>query len=684
MVILSKRLFFCFALHTFGAIQLTRSIPNPDGHIAKQFLGMFQGSRPTKTNEITTMDALTDSTEQGMLVQGMRLEETDVNKAEIQSMKTDRQHIKLRLGLLDPGGTPELIELKAQLENLHAALGTPTFEKVLQLNGRGSLMPSLQPASKTTAARASSDGGVAGSREAHPPSRFDFLNPSVQWRRLKIHLQKLGAFLKRIMSSKTARKSDTAESRQPLLGDHTLKPKSEYISNRKSLPKTKPIEPGQNGAMTGNSETLADAKGIQFERPEGELHGDVLDLVREHMLNEDIKIWHELKKTLVSFPSTPDLAGHDDGKIFRSGFLECLYLIEGFIRKYELLPLRLMGDTDLLERTTLLKMLEYHTELLLKRFNIRFFDIAESMIPQLEFLTTGRAVKHFHSSIEGKVLMFDFKKWPYQNGTQPATIRLISSLFSRYVIPPTPVMTNSNAALSDADQRHAVYLVLSVIMRHAPWHSRRVEENLQPSDRFGAIRTVFTHNDFLQKIQLLSTASGHTPHQDYLEQAHYLPVVHLVNDAIDFFQVPSLLGERDVDRLEFLVVFYMLDFLDQFYRPLVVAVLRNRSRPELLHKQLEFMRGELKFYRNRFEDPKYPDEKQDMAFLEMFKTSYHEDTRLHGWITTVTHKLMEKDLQHHEEKKVHDLTLWMGKECWNCRFPFRRCYEGCPYNGLPF
>ncbi|KAH9473664.1 hypothetical protein Pst134EA_000743 [Puccinia striiformis f. sp. tritici] len=454
---------------------------------------MFQGSRPTKTNEITTMDALTDSTEQGMRVQGMTLEEVDVNKAEIQSMKNDRQHIKLRLGLLDPGGTPESIELKAQLEHLHAALGTPTFEKVLQLNGRGSLMPSLQPASKTTAARASSNGGVAGSREAHPPSRFDFLNPSVQWRRLKIHLQKLGAFLKRIMSSKTARKSDTAESRQPLLGDHTLKPKSEYISNRKSLPKTKPIEPGQNGAMTGNSETLADAKGIQFERPEGELHGDVLDLVREHMLNEDIKIWHELKKTLVSFPSTPDLAGHDDGKIFRSGFLECLYLIEGFIRKYELLPLRLMGDTDLLERTTLLKMLEYHTELLLKRFNIRFFDIAESMIPQLEFLTTGRAVKHFHSSIE---------------------------------------------ALSDADQRHAVYLVLSVIMRHAPWHSRRVEENLQPSDRFGAIRTVFTHNDFLQKIQLLSTASGHTPHQDYLEQAHYLPVVHLVNDAIDFFKFP--------------------------------------------------------------------------------------------------------------------------------------------------
>ncbi|KAI9607117.1 hypothetical protein H4Q26_005631 [Puccinia striiformis f. sp. tritici PST-130] len=67
-------------------------------------------------------------------------------------------------------------------------------------------------------------------------------------------------------------------------------------------------------------------------------------------------------------------------------------------------------------------MVKFHIELLFLKHKNKFFVAPDSVIPQLEFLTTGSAVKHLHRSIK---------------------------------------------ALTDEDQQHVVYLSLRTVVSHA-------------------------------------------------------------------------------------------------------------------------------------------------------------------------------------------------------------------------
>ncbi|KAI7963631.1 hypothetical protein MJO29_004058 [Puccinia striiformis f. sp. tritici] len=595
MLIPLKRLFCCLALHAWCAGQLARSSPNFDGHVAQEFAGMLQSDHSPETEVVH-------------MVRGMSLEEWDANKAEIESIKNDRQNIALRLELLNPGGEPELIAIKSQLEQLHDALRTPILEKLFRLNGLGSSMTSLQPGSKIAPEprpsairrqlrrlyhallspvskrerRLDSQGPLKSNNERSKPSstteepsklainsresaatststsgnervprtpgqkesppRSGILNPLLK--RLKLYIKKLAAYLKRLSTSMASHKSDTAESKEYLLGGRSPKSSVDSILNSDGLAKVKPVE-ASTGTKYSQSENHERERGTtSTELQETELHGDVLDLVREYMIRKDIKIWHALKEALVALPSQ---------------------------------------SLDRLD----------------------------------EF-----------------------------------------------------------SALCAADQRNAVYLVLINIMRRAPW-PRNQEQDLLPSDRFREIRTIFIQQSFIDQANSLSAALSSTQSQGHLGQAEYLTLVLLVNDVIDFFQDLSLLGRTQEDRLEFLVVYYISDFLDEFYRPIVAAILRSKERPELFDKQLKFMRGNLKFYRNRFEDPNYPDKKQDMTFFETYLRSSREDRRLRAWIDRVTDKLFRQNLPHLHPMSSPIFNLWMGRECWYCRSPltkFHNCW----------
>ncbi|KAI9609405.1 hypothetical protein H4Q26_007359 [Puccinia striiformis f. sp. tritici PST-130] len=71
-------------------------------------------------------------------------------------------------------------------------------------------------------------------------------------------------------------------------------------------------------------------------------------------------------------------------------------------------------------------------------------------------------------------------------------------------------------ALSAANQRYAVYLVLRVIIRHAPWRLYWFWETVRSSDRFKEICKLFNQDDFFQKVNSLSDALSKTPHQNHL------------------------------------------------------------------------------------------------------------------------------------------------------------------------
>ncbi|KAI7954606.1 hypothetical protein MJO28_005006 [Puccinia striiformis f. sp. tritici] len=612
MVNLSKRLFCCLALHALGGGQLAGSLPNADGPLAKEFYGMLQGTHRPETNAVVGMDASVESTEHGNLNPGMPLAELNANKATIESIKTDRQEIRRLLTSLYAGNTPKFLELKSQLERLHKDLGAPIMERVLGLNGIGSWMNPLQAASKN-----------------EPDQR----SLEVQNKSGRLYHFLLGLVPKR------ERRPNTRGSAEPTASGHSLsKSNVASDSSSESLPQILSTQPTRPGTVTSTSETLTGAKQVPIRnhadgrstRANVVLHGDALDVLRGHVFKEEIENWHALKKALVELPTQPNFGYSDfiEGT-FRLQFLKCLYLIEQLIHKYDLLPKHLIGDVDLFEPTTLLKMIEYHTELLFKRNYNGFFGVPDSIIPQLEFLKTARAVQHFHSPL---------------------------------------------TALSAANQRYAVYLVLRVIIRHAPWRLYWFWETVRSSDRFKEICKLFNQDDFFQKVNSLSDALSKTPHQNHLSHDKSLPVVLLVNDALDFFQRPSLLKGTDFDRLEFLVTYYILDFLDQFYRPILTEILRSRSHSELFDKQLHFMRGNLKFYQNRVEDPKYPDERQDMTFLETYKDSFHEDSRLHGWIEEVANNLMQQNLSEPGKKPF---TLWMDRHCYHCLFPLGKCYRYC-------
>jgi hypothetical protein len=168
---------------------------------------------------------------------------------------------------------------------------------------------------------------------------------------------------------------------------------------------TEPASPSHIVLTEASPKSLISAPASEEIRQESEgisskAYSDAMRIVKKHMISKDKETWNALQEALIRFQDQKHVA-ETDAK-FLLGFLKTLYLLGEWIHEYQLMPSKFIEEVEIFQPKTLLKMVEYYIDLMFSKWHETFFDIPGSLTPQLEYLTTGRAVKHFNRSIKGK------------------------------------------------------------------------------------------------------------------------------------------------------------------------------------------------------------------------------------------------------------------------------------------
>ncbi|KAI9607278.1 hypothetical protein H4Q26_005795 [Puccinia striiformis f. sp. tritici PST-130] len=123
-----------------------------------------------------------------------------------------------------------------------------------------------------------------------------------------------------------------------------------------------------------------------------------------------------------------------------------------------------------------------------------------------------------------------------------------------------------------------------------------------------------------------------------LNKSENLPIVQLLDKLITYFRNQTW---RTYQRkFEFQMIYYILEFLEDNYKPVMEAILRQKGGLTLYQKQLKFLRSYLKFYRNRLQYPSHIYEKPDMTFLELTRS---DDVALTNWIKLYVPLVMDSE-----------------------------------------
>ncbi|KAA1069198.1 hypothetical protein PGT21_015951 [Puccinia graminis f. sp. tritici] len=409
------------------------------------------------------------------------------------------------------------------------------------------------------------------------------------------------------------------------------------ISGARDLPETEPIPPDQEstskkslmslkefligrGIPLGELEIHSDRKGI--------LDGDEFEYMKNLIVEEKVKAWESLETRLIELQSLELLPDPTESLIefqllgllpsptesgFQLEFLKILFLTGDYIYEYGLLPSKFIEGIKIFKPDLLLNMLKFHIDLMFLRWGVSFFGKSETVIPQLEFLTNGLRVKQFHRSIK---------------------------------------------ALTPEYQKRAVYVVLGTIMSHTERYF-----NEDPTHRFSEIREAFCRPQFLEEMQRLSSDLKDGSDTDHLAERKNLATVLLIKNVIGFFQSPPWIPVPSHMRIEFLLGYYVLDFLQKNYRP-VMKTIRSRigENDFLLKNQLKFIRSYLKFFQGRAQDPmNFVFEEQDHTFSQMARSTAPGDVDLRDWILTSPLAIFGHTSLRLGAHSPPDFNLWMDK-----------------------
>ncbi|KAA1068715.1 hypothetical protein PGTUg99_036539 [Puccinia graminis f. sp. tritici] len=409
------------------------------------------------------------------------------------------------------------------------------------------------------------------------------------------------------------------------------------ISGARDLPETETFLPGQEstskkslmslkefligrGIPLGELEIHSDRKGI--------LDGDEFEYMKNLIVEEKVKAWESLETKLIELQSLELLPDPTESLIelqslellpsptesgFQLEFLKILFLTGDYIYEYGLLPSKFIEGIKIFKPDLLLNMLKFHIDLMFLRWGVSFFGKSETVIPQLEFLTNGLRVKQFHRSIK---------------------------------------------ALTPEYQKRAVYVVLGTIMSHTERYF-----NEDPTHRFSEIREAFCRPQFLEEMQRLSSDLKDGSDTDHLAERKNLETVLLIKNVIGFFQSPPWIPVPSHMRIEFLLGYYVLDFLQKNYRP-VMKTIRSRigENDFLLKHQLKFIRSYLKFFQGRAQDPmNFVFEEQDHTFSQMARSTAACDVDLRDWILTSPLAIFGHTSLRLGAHSPPDFNLWMDK-----------------------
>jgi hypothetical protein len=166
-------------------------------------------------------------------------------------------------------------------------------------------------------------------------------------------------------------------------------------------------------------------------------------------------------------------------------------------------------------------------------------------------------------------------------------------------------------ALSAKDQEHVVYLALSTTLHHIT----RCFSDSQLTRTFKRIAQGFRQPEFLEQVRSLSSALRDGPEIQHQYPGDYALLLEIMDTLFSCFQYqipPTTLIQK---QIEFQMFYYILEFIDQYYKPILVRLLGPWGSYQLFDKQLKFMRSYLKCFRNRDQYPSYMYENLDLSFL---------------------------------------------------------------------
>ncbi|KAA1080874.1 hypothetical protein PGT21_024378 [Puccinia graminis f. sp. tritici] len=626
MVLLPKRLFFCVVLNEIvAAARLTLSSITEEAHAAQDapiivpsnvdlggsssVIAISKPTRPGAQKQLVEKDY-------GIIPDGL-----PERKAERGRMGNDRAESAKQIKSLEPKIDEKLTVIKSELEQLHYLLGTPTIDRVFRLSGLNppinSLLPKSNPErwtpqirkfvkqlfrldglnsifkSQTKNKETSSvrsplilDENVRGpripqtTRNRHliptptASSAVDVVKENMKFENSHfhspsevLHQDQVGEVADSILNEK----SEVLNSpRQNHLGSYAVNMKSSseplQIPHGQNLPTTNyaPLVASQEESLV-----LPNAQGIPLGKlpmhsgTSRILHGEVLSIIRDKIKNESITIWNSLQEKLIDISKKP----RDVNKVdFQLAFLKSLFQLGDQIVRYGLLPSKFIESIEIFKPKTLLEMVKLHIDLMFLKHRPDFFVAEDSVVPEIEFLTNGLAVKHFHRSIE---------------------------------------------ALPTEDQAHLVYLLLSTTLGHMAEYFPGSQLSLP----FKLIIEGFRETEFLGQARNFFSGLRDAPGIEHLHTADYVLLTATIDNLVAFFRYP--LTDSVNSRLEFQMVYYMLEFFDQFYEPILARIRGSWGNYHLLDKQLRYMRGCLKFFRNRDQYPSSMYENLDMSFSTM-------------------------------------------------------------------
>ncbi|KNE89241.1 hypothetical protein PSTG_17301 [Puccinia striiformis f. sp. tritici PST-78] len=417
--------------------------------------------------------------------------------------------------------------------------------------------------------------------------------------------------------------------------DRFFKPDVTRVSPEEHSPSTRPLVSNRHDEASPSSPTDVQpnpgGRVTQVEEiettsgePRRELYGDPLviikDVIQDHLDDGRMRIWNSLQRRLLGFEvwsSQWIRYISEDEAIFKLGFLQSVFLLSDYIHKHELLSAQLIDKIELSKLPAVMNTVQTHIQLLFRAWGHSFFDKPELVIPQIEFLATRPTLKHFHRTI---------------------------------------------GALPTHHHVYIVYAALRIITKIGPLNF----DSKEASPRFHQFCSVFQQPDLLTLALEISNKLKNAPETSYPQDPKQTLIVNMIQDMIQFFQDPPRTKLSDQERLEFQMGFYMLDFADKYYQPILeTALLQRPENRSIFKKQLEYMRTYLKFFQSRSPDPLgYEFAQPDEPFLVVYIDMSSENDNLRQWIKQVPLTLFHHDswLYRLGLWRPPNFNLWMGQQ----------------------
>jgi hypothetical protein len=282
--------------------------------------------------------------------------------AEIQRMGSERMESKKHIKSLKPKNDQEFILIKPQLQKLYHALRGPTIDRVFRLSGLNPPINFLLPKS----------------------------NPRARDHKSREILKKVFWF-NRLNSSGMSQTELSSKPTQNSQGD--------YLQTNGPVPVA-----SQDGSVV-----FPKGKGLPLENLQIQstrtaiVDGDEFSYIKDKIINETVDIWNFLQQKLIAFSKAPSDSKKAD---FQLAFLKSLFQLGDYIFRYGLLPKAFIDNIEIFKPKILSEMVKFHIDLLFLKHGPKFFVAQDSVVPQLEFLTNGLALQHFHKSIKGMLLVY--------------------------------------------------------------------------------------------------------------------------------------------------------------------------------------------------------------------------------------------------------------------------------------